>query len=103
MEDSSAACASKDTDNDLVGNSVTLDEVGYKIVATAGNSTDIKRFVCRIVSSIECKVVDRSALMEFAPHYVGPVTEEKNYKHLKTELTSLCNGGAKWVVPNLTQ
>lgn len=102
-QDSSSPCYRKDTEDDLVGSSVTLDEVGYKIVATAGSTTDIKRFICRVVSSIACKVVDRSALMDFAPQYIGPVTETKNYKHLKTELTSLCNGGGKWVIPNLSQ
>lgn len=90
-----------DMDKDVVGSTASLDEVGFKIVAATSTDANMKAFACRIVSGLDCKVVDGDDLMEFVPHYSGNVTQE-SYKHLETELTSLCHGGAKWVVPKLS-
>jgi len=87
-----------DAENDVIGNSVTLDEAGYKIASAADSPLNMKRFVCRVVGSIGCRVIDLSALMAFVPYYSGHVSHQ-TYKHLESELTTLCHAGGKWVVP----
>lgn len=77
---------------------MTLDEAGYKISASANSPINMKRFVCRVVGKLECRVTDLASLMAFVPYYSGSITEQ-TYQHLESELTTLCHAGGKWVVP----
>lgn len=86
-----------DTENDIIGNGVTLDEAGYKIVAAADSTVNMKRFVCRVVANIGCSVTDEPALMSFLPYYSG--TKRQTYKRLESEVTSLCRAGGRWLSP----
>jgi hypothetical protein len=90
------------TENDVLGSSVSLDEAGYKIAAAADSPINMKRFICRVVDKIECRVTDYSALMAFVPYYSGLVSHQ-TYAHLQNELVTLCHTGGKWVVPSPTQ
>lgn len=98
-------CDRIETEDDSVGNSVALDAVGYEISATTGTSSDVKRFVCRIVSSMACKVTDLSALMDFVARYGQPemrVTAQQtteSYRALTAELLANCRTDGKWIVP----
>jgi len=87
-----------DVENDLIGQSVTLDEPGYKIAAAAESPINMKRFICRTIQLIECKVTDVSALMAFVPYYSGLVSHQ-SYANLESELEVLCHAGGKWVKP----
>lgn len=87
-----------DAENDIIGNSVTLDEAGYKIAAAADSPVNMKRYVCRVIGSIGCRAVDLSALMAFVPYYSGSVSHQ-THRRLEAELTTLCHAGGKWVVP----
>jgi len=86
-----------DAENDVVGNHVTLDESGYKVLASLDSPVNTKRFVCRVVEHINCKVVDFAGLMGFVPYYSG-VAAHQTYDHLESELKMLCHAGGKWVV-----
>lgn len=87
-----------EADNDVIGTSVTLDEAGYRIAAAANSPINMKRFVCRVVSKIGCKVTDLPSLMGFVPYYSG-LESHQTYKHLESELTTICHQGGKWVMP----
>jgi hypothetical protein len=86
-----------EAENDIIGNTVTLDEAGYKVTAAADSPINAKRFICRVVKKLECKVVDLAALMAFVPYYSG-ATSQQTYKKLESELETLCHAGGKWVV-----
>jgi len=77
---------------------VTLDEAGYKIAASADSPINMKRFVCRVVGKLECRVQDMASLMAFVPYYSGLISAQ-TYAHLESELSTLCHAGGKWVVP----
>jgi hypothetical protein len=87
-----------EVENDLIGASVTLDEAGYKIAARADSAINMKRFVCRVIGKIGCKVNNDGfeALMGFVPYYSG-VDTVQSYARLESELTTLCHVGGKWV------
>merc|ERR1719197_1753970 len=101
----SMPCDRIETEDDSVGNSVALDAVGYEISATTGTSTDVKRFVCRIVSSMSCTVTEPQALMEFVARYGQPemrVTAQRtteSYRQLTAEILDQCRSGGGWIVP----
>jgi len=84
-------------EDDTLGSSVTLGEVGFKSVAETGSASDMKRFVCRVVEGIGCRVTDPSGLMNIVPgcswHY------RKTYEDLESTLSSICRAGGNWVVP----
>jgi len=92
-------CTRRDIDNDVVGNYVSLDEVGYKTLAQVESLTNMKRFICRVAEHIQCKVIDNSSLMAFVPTY-SSVASHQDYAHLESELTALCHAGDKWLVPS---
>jgi len=87
-----------EAENDALGATVTLDEAGYVIAAAAESPVNMKRFVCRTISKIGCRVSELSALMAFVPYYSGLVGHQ-TYGRLEAELTTLCHIGGKWVVP----
>jgi len=84
--------------NDVIGATVTLDEAGYKIAASAGSPINMKRFICRVSSKIGCRVTDLSSLMAFVPYYSGAVSSQ-TYNRLETELATLCHTGGQWLSP----
>jgi len=84
--------------NDVIGATVTLDEAGYKIAASAGSPINMKRFICRVSSKIGCRVTDLSSLMAFVPYYSGAVSSQ-TYNRLETELATLCHTGGQWLTP----
>jgi hypothetical protein len=88
-----------ESENDEIGMSAPLNESGYKITASAESPVNIKRFICRVVDKIGCKIHDRNALMGFIPFYNG-VSSHQTYKHLEYELTTICHAGGMWVVIN---
>jgi len=87
-----------DAENDVVGNYVTLDEEGYRVLAQLESPINTKRFICRVVDKIDCKVVDLPSLFGFVPYYRG-VASHQTYRHLEEELTMICHLGGKWIVP----
>jgi len=87
-----------EAENDVIGATVTLDEAGYKIAASADSPINMKRFICRVVAQLGCKVNDLSALMGFVPFYSG-LASHQSYKRLESELATLCHAGGKWVNP----
>jgi hypothetical protein len=87
-----------ETENDEVGATVTLDEEGYKVAAATEAPINMKRFVCRVVDQIGCRVNDYAALKAFVPYYSG-LEGEQSYKVLKFELKMLCDAGGHWVEP----
>lgn len=89
--------------NDATGNRVTLDEVGFKIVAFANSPSNMKRFICRLVAGVGCRVMDLSALMAFASYYSRPVGEtQQTFKQLETDLVTLCNAPGNWLLSQPT-
>jgi len=95
----SVPCA-RDVDlrNDVVGDSVSLDEAGFSAVAQTGTTSNMKRFVCRVVDKILCKVIDEGSLMTFVP-YFSSLSNHETYAHLEQELSEICRAGDKWAVP----
>jgi len=89
-------CAINQNDKDLAGDNAALDEDGFKIAVAAGTSNNMKRFICRVVAKIECKVDDLAALMTFVPYEMA---SRDTYAHLESELTVLCHARGSWVVP----
>lgn len=87
-----------ESENDVIGMSVTLDEAGYKVAAAADSPINMKRFICRVVGTLDCYVNDLPSLMAFVPYYSGMVSQQ-TYKKLVSELTTLCHTGGKWVSP----
>jgi len=88
-----------EAENDIVGATVTLDEAGYKVAASGDHSpVNVKRFVCRVVRKIDCRITDLPSLMAFVPYYSG-LASRQTYMHLESELTTLCHAGGKWIVP----
>lgn len=87
-----------DVENDNIGNTVTLDEIGYQTAATADSPINMKRFICRVVSKIGCKVNDLSSLLAFVPYYSG-VAGTQTYSRMETELITKCHAGGLWVSP----
>jgi hypothetical protein len=92
------ACARHgDSENDKIGMTVTLDEAGYQTAARQDSPINMKRFICRVVDSINCRVKNYADLMGFIPHYSG-VAAHQTYAHLESELKILCHAGGKWIV-----
>jgi hypothetical protein len=92
-------CAKKyNSEDDAVGNYVSLDEAGYKTLDQLHSLPNMKRFVCRVVEKTHCKVTDNLNLMAFVQTY-SSVSSHQDYAHLQDELTALCHAGDKWVVP----
>jgi hypothetical protein len=58
----------------------------------------MKRFICRTVESINCKVEDYMSLMGFVPYYSGAESHQ-SFERLKHELQVICHTGGKWVTP----
>lgn len=85
-----------EVEKDSIGNAATLDEVGYHITASAESPINMKRFVCRVVAKIGCKVTDQASLLGFVPFYSGIVAHQ-TYRNLEYELTTLCHAGGRWV------
>lgn len=85
-------------ENDHIGESAALDEMGYKIVAAQDSVVNMKRFICRVVDKLNCKVTDYDSLMKYAPNHSG-LANRANYQHLMDELSILCNSGTSWVSP----
>jgi len=85
-----------EAENDLIGASVTLDDAGYKIAARADSPINMKRFICRVIDKMDCKVNDLQALMGFVPYYSG-TDSTQSYARLESELATLCHAGGKWV------
>jgi hypothetical protein len=83
--------------NDAIGVSAPLDEAGYLTTASAESPLNMKRFICRVVDKIGCRVTDVSSLMAFVPSYSGLVNR-KAYVGLEAELAALCHAGGQWVV-----
>jgi hypothetical protein len=75
-----------------------LDEDGYRAAASAESPINMKRFVCRVVDKINCRVIDLPSLMAFVPYYNGLVSHQ-TYQFLENELTTICHTGGKWVQP----
>lgn len=91
-----------EVENDEVGNSVTLDQAGYSVAASAESPINMKRFVCRVVDKIGCRVTDLPSLMAFVPYYNGLVSHQ-TYRFLENELITICHTGGKWVQPQPQQ
>jgi hypothetical protein len=92
------ACARQpDTVNDAIGSSASLDEVGYKIVTSADSPVQMKRFICRVLGSVSCSATDLSALVAIVSYYVG-AANEIGYSTFRSDLTTLCQGGDKFVM-----
>jgi hypothetical protein len=87
-----------DTENDYLGLEATLDEEGYQLCTMADSPINMKRFICRVVHKIGCRVTSYAALVGFVPYYSGAVSEQ-TYAHLEDELKILCHGRGKWVEP----
>lgn len=83
--------------NDSIGYSATLDEAGYKLTVAHENPLNMKRFVCRVVAKIGCRVSSLASLMAFVPYELASKT---SYQHLQSELTVLCHARDAWVVPD---
>jgi len=94
---------------DALGDSVNLDEAGYTTVKNAARApaqrgaNNMKRFVCRVISKIKCKVTDSSSLLGFVDYYDGSPNNQqqpvRKYQRLESELATLCHAGGKWIVP----
>jgi len=87
-----------DVKNDAIGNSVTLDQVGFRITSASESPINMKRFVCRVTAKIGCKVTDGVALLGFVPYFSGLVAKQ-TYSNLESELNTLCRAEGKWVAP----
>lgn len=91
-----------EAENDEIGATVTLDEPGYNTAALSHSPINMKRFICRVIAKLNCKVNDGTALIGFVPFYYvvgeGTIVTE-TYAHLESELSILCNAGGKWVTP----
>jgi len=83
-------------DNDKIGNSATLDEAGYKLTVERESPVNMKRYICRVVAEIGCKVASLAPLLAFVPYEIASQT---SYQHLQSELTVLCHARDAWVVP----
>jgi hypothetical protein len=57
-----------------------------------------KRFVCRIVDKLHCKVIDEPSFDAFVPYW-SSLTSHETYAHLEEELMNLCHAADKWVIP----
>lgn len=86
-----------DPEKDKIGQLATLDEAGYKIAKTADCLVNMKRFVCRVIDKLNCRVVSSKSLMEFIPSYTGLVVKQ-NYTHLEAELNTICTAGGTWLI-----
>lgn len=93
-------------DDDTLGSNVSLDEVGFNTIATTGSTSDMKRFVCRVVAGMGCRVADPSGLTPFVPFYSSTVAipllrwpYRKTYATLESRLSALCVSGGTSYVP----
>jgi len=90
-------CARAPDDTDVVGNAVSLDEAGYTSLAALRSPSNTKRFICRVVQKITCKVTDEGSLDAFVPYY-SSIDSHETYAHLEQQLVELCQAGDKWLV-----
>jgi hypothetical protein len=65
---------------------------------TGKSFVNTKRFVCRIVDKLHCKVVDEPSFDAFVPYW-SSLTSHETYAHLEEELMNLCHAADKWVRP----
>jgi len=82
--------------SDEIGGTASLDEAGYKITTATDSHLNMKRFICRTVAKIGCKVADLAPLLAFVPY---ELSTQMSYQHLQGELTVVCHSRGKWVVP----
>lgn len=86
-------------ENDHIGASAALDEMGYKIVAAQDSPINMKRFICRVVAKLDCQVTDYASLMDYSPNHAG-LANRANYQHLEDELSLLCySAETSWLSP----
>jgi len=83
--------------NDSIGNTATLDQDGYRSVTSAESPEHMKRFICRVVANVGCRVTDVSALVTIVSYYMGAANDIR-YESLATDLSDLCRAGDKFVV-----
>jgi hypothetical protein len=87
-----------DPQKDSFGDTAALDEAGYQSVAKLSSPTNMKRFMCRVVEKIYCKVNNAESLAAFVPYY-GSVAKGETYAHLEQELLEICQAQDKWASP----
>lgn len=79
---------------------VSLDESGYTEIAAVCDTTEMSRFVRRVITRIGCKITDELHLAGFAPWYSGEA-DVQTFSKLDSELRCLCTRGQGplWLEP----
>jgi hypothetical protein len=90
----------QDPNDEVHGASAKLDETGYSVVAALCDSSEMTRFVRRLISAIGCRITDQNALVGFVPWYSGEA-DVQTYEKLDGELRCLCTRGQgpQWLEP----
>jgi hypothetical protein len=66
-------------------------------VTAADSPVHMKRFICRVIGSVGCRVTDLSALVAIVSYYTGAASELQ-YTTLQSDLTTLCQAGGKFAM-----
>lgn len=74
------------------------------MAADTDSPINMKRFICKVVDKIDCKIVDLAGLMGFIPYYSGhhPENPKQSYAALEIELMTKCHMGGQWIEPKET-
>jgi hypothetical protein len=84
--------------DEIVGDSMSLDQAGYEALVAANSISNTKRFVCRVMAKIHCKAIDDKGMSAYLPYYSSRISHQ-TYVGLEQELMMLCRQDDSWLVP----
>jgi hypothetical protein len=83
-------------DKEIIALGASLDDQGYREVATVRSQYAMALLARRIIANMGCRVVNETALEELIPAHSGE-HDVQTFGHLEHELFLACDGNATWI------